>query len=305
MIASSAPGKLVLSGEYAVLDGAPAVAMAVNRRARVSIEEGAAEPCVQTLGQSGDTRIVDEVCGALGVACDSCSIVLDTSEFCDPVSGAKLGLGSSAALSAALVSALAEQYRIHGKLRQAAHDAHRALQNGVGSGVDVACALDGGLLRFTMHGTRAERLAWPEGLYYAVLWSGVPASTADGITEFLRSKPRLARQALYDASQRMAEAWAQTDANEILVEYQCYVTALRQFDDELGLAVFAAGHSNLSDAAKEQGLVYKPCGAGGGDVGIVLGNDEHRVREFVTAVSFVELDVALDAAGVSFSGESA
>ena len=30
---ASAPGKVVLSGEYAVLDGAPAVCMAVDRRA--------------------------------------------------------------------------------------------------------------------------------------------------------------------------------------------------------------------------------------------------------------------------------
>ena len=37
-IAASAPGKVILSGEYAVLDGAPAVCMAVDRRARVTVE---------------------------------------------------------------------------------------------------------------------------------------------------------------------------------------------------------------------------------------------------------------------------
>jgi phosphomevalonate kinase len=34
---ASAPGKLVLAGEYAVLDGAPAIVMAVDRRAVVSV----------------------------------------------------------------------------------------------------------------------------------------------------------------------------------------------------------------------------------------------------------------------------
>ena len=34
----SAPGKLILTGEYAVLDGAPGLAMAINRRARVRLE---------------------------------------------------------------------------------------------------------------------------------------------------------------------------------------------------------------------------------------------------------------------------
>ena len=35
---ASAPGKFVLSGEYAVLDGAPAICVAVDRRAVVTIE---------------------------------------------------------------------------------------------------------------------------------------------------------------------------------------------------------------------------------------------------------------------------
>ena len=37
MTRTTAPGKLVLSGEYAVLDGAPAVAMAIDRRAVVDV----------------------------------------------------------------------------------------------------------------------------------------------------------------------------------------------------------------------------------------------------------------------------
>jgi len=36
-VSASAPGKVVIAGEYAVLDGAPAICMAVNRRAHVSI----------------------------------------------------------------------------------------------------------------------------------------------------------------------------------------------------------------------------------------------------------------------------
>ena len=38
-VTASAPGKVVLSGEYAVLSGAPAICMAVNRRATVTIEQ--------------------------------------------------------------------------------------------------------------------------------------------------------------------------------------------------------------------------------------------------------------------------
>ena len=37
MIAFTAPGKVVLWGEYAVLEGAPALVMAVNRLARCTV----------------------------------------------------------------------------------------------------------------------------------------------------------------------------------------------------------------------------------------------------------------------------
>ena len=55
-ITASAPGKFVLSGEYAVLDGAPAVCVAVDRRARVSIEPYDSDHCiVQAPGFSTET----------------------------------------------------------------------------------------------------------------------------------------------------------------------------------------------------------------------------------------------------------
>ena len=38
MLSARAPGKLVALGEYAVLDGAPAVVLALDRYAEVSIE---------------------------------------------------------------------------------------------------------------------------------------------------------------------------------------------------------------------------------------------------------------------------
>lgn len=42
-LTASAPGKLVLLGEYAVLDGAPALVLAVNRRARAALATTTAE----------------------------------------------------------------------------------------------------------------------------------------------------------------------------------------------------------------------------------------------------------------------
>ena len=48
-----APGKLVLIGEYAVLDGAPAAVLAINRGVRCEIRPGAG-----IITPDGDTRFV-------------------------------------------------------------------------------------------------------------------------------------------------------------------------------------------------------------------------------------------------------
>jgi len=71
------------------------------------------------------------------------AISLDTRAFRDPSSGNKIGLGSSAALAAALSVALES---IGGaRARDAAHAGHRTFQGGAGSGVDVACGIAGGI----------------------------------------------------------------------------------------------------------------------------------------------------------------
>ena len=56
-VTASAPGKVIVSGEYAVLDGAPAICMAVNRRARVSIVAAdASRHTVSAPGYLGKSR---------------------------------------------------------------------------------------------------------------------------------------------------------------------------------------------------------------------------------------------------------
>ena len=45
MIVARAPGKLVALGEYAVLDGAPAVVLALDRYAEIEVAESADGAC--------------------------------------------------------------------------------------------------------------------------------------------------------------------------------------------------------------------------------------------------------------------
>jgi phosphomevalonate kinase len=272
---ASAPSKIVLSGEYAVLDGAPAVCMAVNRRAVATV---AASPDgdihLSTPGFSGDDRfrIVDAVCGG---ARPARSIELDTRAFFE--NDRKVGIGSSAALTVALVAALNNSDDVFVK----ALLAHSELQGGAGSGVDIATAVHGGLIEYQMKTRSVSRIDWPVNLAWRVIWTGVSASTEAKLAKLARRAVGPSRSALGLAAHSMAMVWRTGDADNILAEYVAYIDVLRQFSVDHDLGIFDAGHEQLTDAAMVDGLVYKPAGAGGGDIGVLFGRSESELDGFV------------------------
>ena len=74
-----------------------------------------------------------------------------------------------------------------------------------------------------------------------------------------------------------------------------------QFDVDYDLGIFDAGHQELAKAAAKRSLVYKPCGAGGGDIGMVFATDKEAVAEFTDLAAqngYQLLDVLLEASGV-------
>lgn len=293
---ASAPGKAVLSGEYAVLHGAPAICMAVNHRATVSIThldrawhsvsapgyssvEGrfvAEGTSLEWLQGEDDYKLVDAAWRSI----DNCAhgglaIELDTQAFFDDATGAKLGLGSSAALTVALTAALGRSSDVLGE----ASNIHRQFQSGVGSGVDIATSVHGGLLEYRMQGAKTTGLHWPVGLDYRLVWTGVPASTVGKLDQLQRAGPKRSRDALVGAAAGMVDAWQ--SASGVLAELPGYVETLRRFSEDYNLGIFGAGHDKLVAAAHTAGLVYKPCGAGGGDIGILFGAHGEQLDEFL------------------------
>lgn len=325
-IVASAPGKVLLSGEYAVLDGAPAIGAAVNRRAIVTIEnidsnwhivnapghtetEGRfrqASDGLQWCSGGEMYSLLEHVWLASKVMPETMlSLELDTRSFRDPNSGAKIGIGSSAALSVALATALCTLPSGDGDVAGVAEIGHRAFQQGLGSGVDVVCSLVGGVIEYRRDERLYEPVAWPDGLYYKLLWSGVAADTQAQLDHLQQADDRPSRSALGDAATEIARIWRDGSAQRIVDEFEIYIDALRRFSVDHGLGIFDAGHADLAEIAATQGLVYKPCGAGGGDIGIVLGVDEAALASFVSspaAAGFTELDVIIDPNGAQLVG---
>jgi len=319
-IKASAPGKFVLSGEYAVLDGAPAICVAVDRRAVVTIETHDGDHHVVTApgftaatgrfrAESGelswldggrDFGLFEAVWNASrpATATRCLAISLDTAVFRDPGSGRKIGLGSSAALAVALATALDA---LGGdNAGNVAHVAHRLFQGGSGSGVDIACSIAGGIVDYRMAGRQSTPVEWPAGLYFSVLWSGVSADTGSRIVRFADQPGSSSRSGLSKASASVAAAFERGQAAEVLAGLGAYTEALLRFDAAHRFGIFDAGHEMLAERAVEAGVVYKPCGAGGGDIGVALATSKASLASFeiIAARSgFLRLALSIDPGG--------
>jgi phosphomevalonate kinase len=316
-IRASAPGKLIVSGEYAVLDGAAAISMAVDRRAIVSVASregdchavtspGFSESEGLFTGGSGeltwhgggeDYQLFEKVWIAADISSpEALSFTLDTRPFRER--GVKTGVGSSAALAVALATVIAaigggDSHRI-------AKRAHREFQGGTGSGVDIASSLAGGVIEYRLSENAGQELAWPAGLHHAVFWSGVGADTRSKLEQLQKQPVTASRAGLGDAANRFAAVFRGGSAPRVLDELDHYKDALRRFDADCELGIFDAGHAHLADAASGHGVVYKPCGAGGGDVGIALAAAEDSLAsftEFARSCGFRRLAMNLDSQG--------
>ncbi len=324
-VTASAPGKLVLCGEYAVLRDAPAVVMAVDRRAlvrivphdeacyllttpgfadgawRFELADGIGLNWLDDIPGAG-FAIVEEVIARTGLgSLPPSRIEIDTRAFIDPDSGVKLGLGSSAAATVALAAGILGTDAGIDAISALASEAHFAIQGG--SGIDIAASCFGGLLAYERSGRAApERIAWPDGLECRVFHSGVSASTGAAIEKSQSDAiPGAAWQMLVTAATTAAAAWGSGEAARALEASRAFRDALRDFDNAGIGSIFTAGHDALAALGDELGVIYKPSGAGGGDCGIALAVDADRLGRFSAAAvsrGFVPLDIRRDNRGV-------
>jgi len=313
MIRYAAPGKAVIWGEYAVLAGAPALVMAVDRYARagVSIEGDAWR--LRSTGFESEITLGAEALRALEpAAADSAAAVIcsvlsalgnpplppgatvttDTTEFYEGTR--KLGIGSSAAICTAACAALADALSRPFD-PSIPRTAHQLLQGKAGSGLDVAAACEGGLIRFQSGETSPA--AWPDGLHYQFFWVGHSAKTTDHLARFTAWRATGDNRPLDDLCAASAALFAGADL-AALGEYVCRLKAL---DAAAGLGIYDAAHARLDELASRVQVVYKPCGAGGGDIGIAVSDDASSLDSLLTLAapdSFLPMNLEIAPHGV-------
>lgn len=235
------------------------------------------------------------------------AIDIDTRGFADAGTGLKLGIGSSAAVAVALTAALRHALPARDVFRYAGA-AHRRIQHGAGSGVDVATCCHGGVISFRRDGDYPpEKIGWPAGLHYRFFFGRRAARTTDAIQRALRADDRQ-WAVLVAAAGEAAQVLKAGNADAVPAAIAEWTLALRRFDAAADIGIFAGGHAKMAELAARCGVTFKPCGAGGGDVGIALAADIADIEFFCRRApdaGFLPLDILRDERGVTAqAGES-
>lgn len=283
IIKTRAPGSIMLLGEHAVLRGATAIACAVDKYMEVTLEplEGRQVRVLSALGEYRGTL------DSLPDAPELAFVVAALRRWSDQLPGGcelrieadfshTVGLGSSAAVVAAVTTALARfagQSTAPDALFEPALAVIHEVQQGRGSGTDLAASLFGGLIAYRMQPRRLEPLPGlpPLGLWYVGYKMKTPAVLAlversrDRYPELYRGLDRL----MADCSERAVSAIQQQDwsaLGELINIYQGLMDALGVCDGKLAALVY-----RLREGTGVYGS--KISGSGLGDCVLTLGHD--------------------------------
>jgi len=290
---ASAPGKVLLLGEHAVVYGHPALAAALRRRVFVEVAEDSKGPIIELLAPSNSTptptptripvpsellHAASEMAAALGAPSAFRAIV--RSEL--PLGG---GLGSSAALGVALARAFS-QLAARDCPPERAEDLALQLErvfHGAPSGVDPAVCARGGVILFRRGDpAQVERISPRTPLHLAVVLTGVMRGTRSTVLPL--SARRAERPDLYDPLLAILGELARGGAQSL--ERGDYQDLGVRFDAAHGvLAALGVSCPELEQAvAALRGagaLGAKLTGAGGGGAAIALARDAAHAEALV------------------------
>ena len=317
----------MLFGEYGVIDGGPALLAAVNRRALVTLElaerytvsapgwlpqdvffdwpTGNDQPIWQDVTPSVAERLtlLDALLAHYpDKPLTPVKFTLNTQAF---FSGTKkLGLGSSAALCVALTGALTQQLGRQATLADC-QQVHFTFQ-GSGSGADVAACYQGGVVSFQLSPALLPA-SLPAGLELAFIWTNLSASTQDmlsALADHKQHQPASYRQSMQALQTAAMLILQQADLDCWLAAVAGFIAALKQFATQTSLPIFCSPHGELVTLAKEQGMLYKPMGAGGGDLGVAMATNQPALQAFcaqATSLGLPAIPLTIDPVGLKLS----
>jgi phosphomevalonate kinase len=291
-----APGKLVLSGAYVVLDGAPAVVASVDRWAIADTSRPAAfvGPELAAVFPAGGAPYIDT--SAMRIA------------------GRKIGIGSSSALVVAAIAATRwaasgvvstdEERRTIAALALAAH---RAAQGG-GSGIDVLASTHGGVLVCEVRGGEAPQhrsVRLPAGLVIEAWVCPASAQTSallGPVRELAARDPARYADVVREAREGadlVARGLEVGNSIDVIRGAAAQRRSMRALAAAADVPILPTYLATLGDVAQHEG-VFAQAGAGGGDVALFFGraSSSPTVRREAHARGMSLLPLSVGVAGV-------
>ena len=318
-IYTRAAGKLVLFGEYAVLEGEPALVTSVDRFVSCEIVEAPKFELDTIDFGRYDAESLHNASPLLQAIMAKETLTphrirLNSSAFFegDAQKGQKLGIGSSAAVSVALIKALGD-LRGHPLSPQAcfvaAHGVHHSLQ-GLGSGADIAAAAFGGAFHYQLHEStsaatmtnnavqirldsmHASVTQMPELENMPLL--GVHLGSAASTPKFVRGVQKLkeSNEAQYKVHMRALgviaskayEAWSTQNIQELMECADANNETLRALGRAAGVQIIPETLNHLNQALRPVDSIAKTTGAGGGDMAWVVCRDAQHTAAVCRAL---------------------
>ena len=330
------PGKLLIAGEYAVLEPKQkAIVTAIDRYIIAEIEPGATnrlslpqfgldhitwenkESNVQFNVQDSRLIFIQNSLAVVNRFLQENIMPLKPfhvtikSELDDPVLGLKYGLGSSAAIVAAVISSILILHSEKNTLPQfdqifkLSAITHLLTQKN-GSGADIAAAVFGGPIVYSAFNqkwllnelecgrelTELVNMQWPDlsvkpikvpaGLTVCVGWTKEAAATAPMVREiqkFRKENPQAYTQFLHESTiavDRLMKSFVRNDCPEAILGLADNRKVLMKLGEKAGVTIETTKLKDLCSVAERYGS-GKSSGAGGGDCGIAfLRNADER-----------------------------
>jgi phosphomevalonate kinase len=357
------PGKLMIAGEYAVLEpNQKAVVIAVNRYVTVFIK-----PCDKyqlSLPQWGlehitwkltDGRVqFSEQDSRLSFIQNSISVAVQflqeksvaihpfrlkiNSELDDAATGRKYGLGSSAAVVVAVISAILSLYS-DAKEAPALDEVFKLSAivhlktQGSGSGADIAAAVYGGWLQYSAFNSKwvmdelvkAKNLTeliekpWPNlfirsltppfSLRLAVGWTKEPAATAPmikSVQNFRENNLEAYNEFLKESSiavDSLIKSFEMKDCTKAINSLMENRKVLQRLGENAGITIETEKLKTLCSMAETFGS-GKSSGAGGGDCGIAFLEGDSQIQELYkswTQADISPLELSVSNKGVNMA----
>lgn len=300
MIKTSAPGKLLLLGDYAVVYGHPCIVTAVDKRLYVEAKIIEAQEDVINTPQVKESRFVLETIAYMKEQFNlSASIQINTKgDFSHQV-----GLGSSSAVTVATVEAINQLFKLHLTKKDIFTISYKVnlLIQGVGSGFDIAAATYGKTIRYVKGGEELSELSL-QSLPLIVGYSGIKADTP----YYIRKVAEAFKQRQSELNELFASMHSLVDEATIALQKSDFQTVGNCFNSghtilqKLGVSIPKLD-SMVKAALNAGAWGAKLSGAGGGDcmIALVPPDKTQKVTDAIKRVGGEIITVGLQANGVS------